>query len=70
MILLTEVPFCLPIMRRCARAMVTMVKAGVVQPTPAPRFAAEAAPVSADRPARSLDQALADWSEPASRLVT
>lgn len=48
----------------------TFVNAGVVQPAPAPRFAAEAAPVSADRPARSLDQALADWSEPASRLVT
>lgn len=40
----------------------TFVKAGVVQPAPAPRFAAEAAPVSADRPALPLDHALARWT--------
>ena len=40
----------------------TFVKAGVVQPAPAPRFAAEAPPVSADRSALPLDQALARWT--------
>jgi alpha-methylacyl-CoA racemase len=40
----------------------TFLSAGIVQPAPAPRFAAEAAPVSADRPALTLDRALADWT--------
>ncbi|MNX32025.1 Succinyl-CoA:(R)-benzylsuccinate CoA-transferase subunit BbsE [compost metagenome] len=44
------------------RARGTFAEAGIVQPAPAPRFAAEAAPISADRPALSLDQALADWA--------
>ena len=37
------------------------VNAGIVQPAPAPRFGAQAATVSADRPALALDQALATW---------
>ncbi|MBB4799089.1 alpha-methylacyl-CoA racemase [Brevundimonas bullata] len=48
----------------------TFVKAGIVQPAPAPRFGAHAAPVSADRPALPLDQALADWAKPAASRVT
>ena len=44
------------------RARGTFVKAGIVQPAPAPRFAAEAPSISADRPALPLDQALAGWT--------
>ena len=40
----------------------TFVKAGVVQPAPAPRFAADAARVSAERPTLPLAQAVEDWS--------
>ena len=40
----------------------TFVSAGIVQPAPAPRFVAAAAPISADRPLLPLDQALADWT--------
>jgi alpha-methylacyl-CoA racemase len=39
----------------------TFVSAGVVQPAPAPRFAAEAAPVGTDRPTLPIDRALAGW---------
>ena len=40
----------------------TFAEAGIVQPAPAPRFGAEAAPISADRPSLPLDRALADWA--------
>lgn len=39
----------------------THVQAGIVQPAPAPRFDGEAAPIPAERPAISLDDALARW---------
>lgn len=49
------------------RARGTFVEAGIMQPAPAPRFTspdlpAPAAAVSAARPARTLDQALTDWT--------
>lgn len=44
------------------RARQAHVEAGIVQPAPAPRFDGETAPVSAERPTLTLDQALADWS--------
>ena len=40
----------------------TFVDAGIIQPAPAPRFGAQAAEVSADRPSQALDKALADWA--------
>ncbi|MEG0819134.1 MAG: CoA transferase, partial [Brevundimonas sp.] len=48
----------------------TFVEAGITQPAPAPRFAASAASVSAERPIRPLDQALADWTGRTSPRVT
>ena len=44
------------------RARGAHVETGIVQPAPAPRFDGETAPVSADRPAETLDQALARWT--------
>ena len=44
------------------RARQTHVSAGIVQPAPAPRFAGQAAPATADRPAISLDDALNFWA--------
>lgn len=44
------------------RARGAHVEADVVQPAPAPRFDGETAPVTAERPALSLDQALARWA--------
>lgn len=44
------------------RARQTHVSAGIVQPAPAPRFDGQAAPVTADRPAISLDDALTRWA--------
>ncbi|WP_447910014.1 CaiB/BaiF CoA transferase family protein [Brevundimonas bullata] len=40
----------------------TFVDAGIIQPAPAPRFGAQAAEVSAERPSQALDKALADWA--------
>lgn len=44
------------------RARQTHVSAGIIQPAPAPRFDGQAAPVTADRPAISLDDALTRWT--------
>ncbi|MNH48770.1 Crotonobetainyl-CoA:carnitine CoA-transferase [compost metagenome] len=49
------------------RARQTFAQAGIVQPAPAPRFAAPHEPavtaaVSPDRPSRTLHQALTDWT--------
>lgn len=46
------------------RARGTFVEAGIMQPAPAPRFTSPdlPAPAAAARPARTLDQALTDWT--------
>ncbi|MGH7027273.1 CaiB/BaiF CoA transferase family protein [Brevundimonas sp.] len=48
----------------------TFAAAGIVQPAPAPRFAAQAAEISAERRALPLDQALADWAHAPGSSVT
>jgi alpha-methylacyl-CoA racemase len=40
----------------------TFAEAGIVQPAPAPRFNAQAALISAERPSLPLDQAMAGWA--------
>jgi alpha-methylacyl-CoA racemase len=44
------------------RARGAHVEIGIVRPAPAPRFDGETAPVPADRPTETLDQALARWT--------
>ena len=44
------------------RARQAHVGARIIQPAPAPRFSGEPAPVSAERPTLTLDQAVARWA--------
>ena len=62
-------------MKKASRACsVVGVRTGISSPRRGPSVrmvrVGEAAPVSADRPALPLDQALADWAKPAASRVT